>query len=396
MAERGARTSWSPSRAAREACLAVEKMPRFYAQLGRREKGLPDIDLSSMPLDSAPHPGRGAPKAGTPRRYTEAFNSRTGAGRELWARYLELTLRDNPLHILSPMMTEACIAAAETLTFEDIYDYRFPAGRRIGTLVLPETILVDTVSGLGGTGCSAITWYPGIGQKAISTGEWDEPPTTNAIMWEATDSGYFATPIGRTGLAEARKQGYLIPPWLIARTDSFDTLPSQRQAEVERGLSTIKAFVDAVKEQEERFTATREPGTVVKDPTHTFQLRFLMAFHLLLDQDRKVEPRQEQVEMEPPVKPRKGRAPRKGRYRQVTVSDITATRAPHDPSGEHREVNWQHRWVVSMHKRRQPYGPRTDPKYRIIFVGPYVKGPEDAPMKPRYTSVKAAVTPPVR
>ena len=49
-----------------------------------------------------------------------------------------------------------------------------------------------------------------------------------------------------------------------------------------------------------------------------------------------------------------------------------------DPTGEHRRVNWHHRWVVQMHKVRQWYPAQQ--RHRIILRGPYVKGPADKPL----------------
>jgi hypothetical protein len=39
---------------------------------------------------------------------------------------------------------------------------------------------------------------------------------------------------------------------------------------------------------------------------------------------------------------------------------------------------WQHRWVVRMHKVRQWY-PRLQ-QHKVIYRGPYIKGPDDKPL----------------
>lgn len=51
-----------------------------------------------------------------------------------------------------------------------------------------------------------------------------------------------------------------------------------------------------------------------------------------------------------------------------------------NPSGG---VEWSHRWVVRGHWRRQWY-PSVQ-RHRLIWVDPYVKGPEDAPLDVRPT-----------
>jgi hypothetical protein len=42
-------------------------------------------------------------------------------------------------------------------------------------------------------------------------------------------------------------------------------------------------------------------------------------------------------------------------------------------------VAWSHRWIVEMHKRNQWY--RKQGVHKVIFVGPYIKGPEGFPLK---------------
>lgn len=50
-------------------------------------------------------------------------------------------------------------------------------------------------------------------------------------------------------------------------------------------------------------------------------------------------------------------------------------------------ANWQHRWVVSGHWRRQYY-PSSE-AHKPVYIHPYVKGPEDRPLKPPATTVYA-------
>ena len=50
---------------------------------------------------------------------------------------------------------------------------------------------------------------------------------------------------------------------------------------------------------------------------------------------------------------------------------------PSDPEGEAKRV-YHHRWPVRMHKVRQWYPSRQE--HRVIWRGPYIKGPADAPL----------------
>lgn len=67
--------------------------------------------------------------------------------------------------------------------------------------------------------------------------------------------------------------------------------------------------------------------------------------------------------------------------RDVTVIRLRRPETP--PSGEHRDVEWSHRWIVGGHWRWQPY----KEGYRQIWIAPYVKGPEGLPLRARKARV---------
>jgi hypothetical protein len=85
--------------------------------------------------------------------------------------------------------------------------------------------------------------------------------------------------------------------------------------------------------------------------------------------------------------PRQLRRDRKRHYRteDVTVITLRRQRQPHDDH-DPSEVDWKWQWVVRGHWRNQYYstlGDVGDPNaYRQIWIMPYMKGPEDAPIKP--------------
>lgn len=68
-----------------------------------------------------------------------------------------------------------------------------------------------------------------------------------------------------------------------------------------------------------------------------------------------------------------------GRYRIVTLRTL---RDPGEETGNDagEKVAHDHRWLVSGHWRRQPYGPGRTLR-RLQWINPFVKGPEDAPLK---------------
>jgi len=91
-----------------------------------------------------------------------------------------------------------------------------------------------------------------------------------------------------------------------------------------------------------------------------------------------------------PVKeslPRQLRRDRKRHYRteDVTVITLRRQREPHDLDHE-SDIEYKWQWVVRGHWRNQYYrslGEVGDPQaYRQIWISPYMKGPEDAPIKP--------------
>lgn len=78
------------------------------------------------------------------------------------------------------------------------------------------------------------------------------------------------------------------------------------------------------------------------------------------------------------------RTQREGMTRELADVQVVTLRRPrhappddHEP-GAHRE--YSHRWIVRPHYRLQPYGPGRTQR-RLILIGPYVKGPEDKPLK---------------
>ena len=66
----------------------------------------------------------------------------------------------------------------------------------------------------------------------------------------------------------------------------------------------------------------------------------------------------------------------------LPVSPITVISLRRVSGQEHGEshVEWQHRWMVRGHWRRQPYRENGETVYRYIYINPYLKGPEDMPL----------------
>lgn len=63
---------------------------------------------------------------------------------------------------------------------------------------------------------------------------------------------------------------------------------------------------------------------------------------------------------------------------QRDVVVIRLRRPKAHPSGDHRDVDWTHRWIVGGHWRQQWY-PSLG-MHRQVWISPYVKGPESKPL----------------
>ena len=70
--------------------------------------------------------------------------------------------------------------------------------------------------------------------------------------------------------------------------------------------------------------------------------------------------------------------------KERSVISLVLRRPKHDPSdkekdGEGTKVDWQYRWIVNAHWRNQWYP--SERRHRTIMIGPFVKGPEDKPLR---------------
>jgi hypothetical protein len=63
---------------------------------------------------------------------------------------------------------------------------------------------------------------------------------------------------------------------------------------------------------------------------------------------------------------------------RVTVIELRRREGVPHPEGE--GVDWQHRWIVRGHWRKQPCKVEGEWSHRVIWIDPYVKGPEDKPL----------------
>ena len=100
--------------------------------------------------------------------------------------------------------------------------------------------------------------------------------------------------------------------------------------------------------------------------------RWFKAFWLLVSQGTVSETVSEEL-----PRPARKRAIRAGRPTSIRV--IRLPKRLRESHGTH-DVEWQSRWIVRGHWRKQPWGPERS-RIRPVWIAPYIKGPDDAPLK---------------
>lgn len=113
------------------------------------------------------------------------------------------------------------------------------------------------------------------------------------------------------------------------------------------------------------------PGSEIVDHDGTFARRFLYAFFRLCDQHIAVDHPAEVTHSARATAQRAGTSP-DVRVVQLRPSNTRLTAAGQAPR------SWNHRWIVRMHKVRQWYP--TEQCHKVIYRGPYFKGPQDKPL----------------
>lgn len=115
----------------------------------------------------------------------------------------------------------------------------------------------------------------------------------------------------------------------------------------------------------------REDGDPVCKATNT--VRLLHAFWLLLGQQITVTSHRK---AHPVVAKRLGKA-RLPKSKGVTVIELRKHK--YTPGDGHRQVEWDHRWLVRGFWRWQPCGPGRTERKRV-WIHDYIKGPDDLPL----------------
>lgn len=285
------------------------------------------------------------------------------------------------LYVLSPSMCDIVIAAAQTLTVDDIAaldhdDLPSPTG----LLLLPHPLIVRAPSGDLGDD-RAYVWTSPATLPALTETSAAQPAVR--VTGYLDNHGPVRPDSFRDMAALAAAQGTPLPmlmpnntrtyPYRPTITDSVRATITQfagharthgehwRQHQADAGLRTDDQ-VDA--------TFEYRPGDEIDDADDMFTLKFLYAFWRLCAQNITT------LDDVPAGHNARLLAERAGVSPEVRVATLRPT--TRTSTSQPASTDWHHRWVVRMHKVRQWYP--SEQRHRIIYRGPYLKGPADKPL----------------
>jgi hypothetical protein len=285
------------------------------------------------------------------------------------------------LYVLSPQMCDVVAAAAQSLTFEDLSlltadDLPRP-GRDRGA--------ASPRAGAGHDGDLAddrvYTWQAG--GRALHP----SPETGLGFAPGVRVSSYQDThgPVQPDSFwqmaAQAAATGWPLPPWLLdaIRCQPYEFVPTPEQraalqeyiARARRAGDRGRARAGELGMDEDRVFGEYQPGQETEDHDGRFTERFLYAFWRLCEQriacvtDAPVSHSAQVLAERAQVPP------------AVRVVDIRGGAGVGERTGDAGR-EWQHRWVVRMHKVRQWYP--SEQRHKVIYRGPYLKGPAGKPL----------------
>ncbi|MCQ4084368.1 hypothetical protein NGB36_28250 [Streptomyces sp. RB6PN25] len=297
-------------------------------------------------------------------------------------RQIGKLLRQAEVFVISPAAHAAVMAAAATLEPADVstLDRDRDVIVPIGLLVLPEPVVVVNRTGsLSDT--AAFGWQFVTQHQVLPTAQYAgvrvttfmdrdgpvQPAEWQLAVRQARASGTPLPPLVPDGMYGMRGDGCLAE-------ESTETMAdlSERHRQLQKALTQASQWrSEPVPEMGEW------GGGRVEDPFDDFAGRYMFAFWRLISQGITAAD-----QPQAPFGPRTA-ADRGGGSEpddpEVRVIRLTAP-APRttDTPGEKKARVYHHRWPVRMHKVRQWYPSRQE--HRVIWRGPYIKGPADAPL----------------
>lgn len=306
---------------------------------------------------------------------------------ETWEEASELVVSDEArylaeaeLYVLSPQMCDVVIAAAQTLTIDDLElltaeDLPSPTG----LVVLPHPVLIKAVNGHLGDD-RAFHWHSPIDRPTMGTdGTWRDLPAVRLASYHDTN-GPVRPDSFQDVAARARAQGTPLPPLLLDSVrlvpfgchvtgEQRDALDEFAEAARQTGQRLRDLSAEAGRD-EDKVIGEYRPGDEIVDHDDTFNIRFLYAFWRLCEQRTTVTSNGPTGHAAQVLAERAGVSPE---VRVVQLRQPDTHRAETSPARD-----WKHRWPVRMHKVRQWYP--SEQRHKVIMRGPYIKGPADKPL----------------
>lgn len=287
-------------------------------------------------------------------------NAHLRAGR-LKNRQSVAVLRAAELYVASPAMHAAIMAAAQTLTSDDLRTCcEADVLASAGALFLPYSQPVRPAESRE-RGLSLLTWQ--LRGRVMSTGG-----TARSLQVEGwTDE----RPAGI--IREATAVGHPLPRLLRSSSSwiTLNTVPSEGEAAasssttVRLGTDTADASDDSTHQVVGKFSCE-----TVDDPGGDLELRYLFAFMRLAAQQI--------ATMSRPPTMHDNDHPGTRSHENVRVVHLRSA-DPQRPTGESGPAReYKHRHVVRMHKVKQWYP--SEQRHKVIWRGPYIRGPEGAPL----------------
>ena len=312
--------------------------------------------------------------------YAPPFPSDLHAASEMVVADEARYLAEAELYVLTPEMCAVAVAAAQALTVTDLEllgEDDLPG--ITGLVVLPYPLVSRSMTGDLGDD-RAYTWrYPSqIERQAVRRGLRNVPAVRMSAYCDT--HGPVRPDSFVAFAAQARALGTPLPPLLL---DGIRCVPLRYAATsgqvrgLEEYAATARRTGDEIRElaaahglDEGRVEGVYRIGQVIDDHDDTFMPRFLYAFWRLCEQRIATVEHAEVNHSARVVADRAGVSP------EVRMVRLRRSEA-HRTAG-HGGREWQHRWVVRMHKVRQWY-PSLE-QHKVIYRGPYVKGPDDKPL----------------
>ncbi|WP_307841065.1 hypothetical protein [Streptomyces sp. GESEQ-4] len=297
-------------------------------------------------------------------------------------RQIGKLLRQAEVLVISPAAHAAVMAAAATLEPADVStldrdrDILVPTG----LLVLPEPVVVvnrtGSLSDIKAFGWQFITQhqilptaqYPGVRVTTFMDRDGPvQPDGWRQVVSQARASGSPLPPLMPDGIYGLRGDACLAEesPELLADL-------SDRHRQLQKALTHASQWrADPVPETGEW------AGGRVEDPYDDFVCRYMFAFWRLNAQGVTAVGRSQNASGVSAAASSgvDGAVPRDPDVRVIRLAAPSPRSS--DPAGETKRV-FHHRWPVRMHKVRQWYPSRQE--HKVIWRGPYIKGPADAPL----------------